>query len=127
MDTIYIIILIVFALLIFLHLRDHVNESFLPSTYFQRSEMPQNEIASSISNKNMNFKNFAESPPNPLCNNCNLNYNCMNLPYTQLSDTYQNVCTRCGVPTVQNYYNEQEKISVMGRSAGRGRVCRAIN
>jgi hypothetical protein len=122
MDTIYIIILIVFALLIFLHLRDHVNEPFLPPDYFQK-----NPMTVSLSNEDKNFQNFAESPPNPLCNNCNLNYNCMNLPYTQLSDTHQNVCTRCGVPTVQNYYNEQEKITVMGRSAGRGRVCRLVN
>lgn len=133
MDTIYIAIIVVLALLLFLHFRDHVNveEGFLPPDYFQKPGMDPNQVAVNLDDsKNKNFKNFGtlgDFPPNPLCQSCNLNYNCMNAPYTQLSDKYQNVCLRCGDPLKKNYYQMQEKIMVMGRSAGRPRQCRLIN
>lgn len=132
MDPIYIAILVIFAILIFLHYRDHVlEEGFLPPDYFQKPNVDPNFVSVNLSDrKNANFKNFGtlgDTPPNPICENCNLNYNCMNAPYTQISDMHQNVCTRCGDPLKVNYYSLDQKMTVMGRSAGRGRVCRLLN
>ena len=133
MDTIYIAILITFAILLYLHYRDHltVEEQFLSPDYFQKPNTDSNNVAINLNdNKNSNFKNFGtigDTPPNPICENCNLNYNCMNAPYTQVSDIYQNVCTRCSNPLNINHYSFNTELKVMGRSAGRGRVCRILS
>ena len=134
MDTLYIAILVVFGILLYLHYRDHmgVEEGFLPPDYFQKPGTDPNHVAVNFDNnrRNGNFKNFGtigDIPPNPICENCNLNYNCMNAPYTQVSDVHQNVCTRCGDALKVNHYSLDRKLTVMGRSAGRGRVCRLLN
>lgn len=80
-------------------------------------------------NKNKSFKNFGiigNTPPNPIEENCKLEYNCASFPYNIYSGHNKTqVCTKCKTDT-KNYYDLRKPINMSVRTNGQPRLSKHI-
>lgn len=75
-----------------------------------------------------NFGIIGKFPAIPICNSCQLEFDCSNYDYDNVDDKNTNVCRKCGSNVLGKNYNQLDKpLYVFARSAGRPRQCRQIN
>ena len=79
---------------------------------------------------NSNYGNFGiigDYPAIPVSNNCQLDFNCTNFPYTS-DDKNVSVCRRCNGSIFKNYnIKGYEPLEVYARATGKPRQSRNIN
>jgi len=91
-----------------------------------------NTQCTSVNKKSLN-KNFGDFgiigkfPAIPICNSCQLDFDCVNYAYDDVDDRNMNVCRKCGDNVLYKNYNDMSKpLYVNARSAGRPRQCKRI-
>ena len=126
MDKIYIFIIIFVIMLMILELierRYPVKEQFCNQVDNTFNTNMDNNSSINFNSKKLNFKNFSTNgkhPPFQKCPSCRLDFDCTNYPYT-VDDNNVSVCTNC-IDRLDLDGNHQ----VLGRSAGRPRICRNL-
>lgn len=77
-----------------------------------------------------NFGNFGiigKFPAIPICDNCGLEFDCVNYNYNYRDDKHMNVCKKCDKNGLGKNYNDlHQPLYVYARSAGKPRQCKRI-
>jgi hypothetical protein len=149
MDMLYVLILIVFALIIFCDYMDRKSEEktietekftnyeieniggFNEEPYTDEKNLVSYNVGSNLSSvnfnydaKNLNFKNFGTDgvvPPYMKCPMCQLQFDCTSYPYN-VNQKEGNVCTTC----MDRIYLDEHNFPVLARTNGRPRVCKNL-
>jgi hypothetical protein len=139
METINYIIILLLIIIIGLKYYDSIIENYT-TLWTPSSCANQNLVNTQCTAMNMNpsnrkllqnYGNFGiigKFPAIPICNSCNLEFDCVNYAYDDVDDRNVNVCRKCKKNVLYKNYNQlDEPLFVFARSAGRPRQCRKIN